>query len=302
MMARQPLSKAINYEKQTVKLKLDAVRGIKKFAVERLKLPKSKSYTHYVRLNREYPVWVVVAARPLSLEVKQWCYVVIGCASYRGYFSEEQAEKYAQRLRQNGWETDVGGAVAYSTLGWFSDPVLSSMLSGSVASLAELLFHEMAHQRLYIKGDSSLNEAFASLVGTEGARAWLQVNMPQELARYEMLLRVRADFSEMVHGLKTSLAEVYSSPAADDEKLARKQQLIRNFRDHYQRHKMSNWMGVGYYDDWVEFDINNAKLAAFATYNELLPELLQLLESCDRDYDRFYQVLEREQGRALSCD
>ncbi len=301
MMSRQPLSKAIHQETQTVRLKLDAVSGIKKFATEKLKLPKSNSYTHYVSLDREYPVWVVVAARPLSLEVKQWCYVVIGCASYRGYFSEEQAEKYAQRLRQNGWETDVGGAVAYSTLGWFSDPVFSSMLTGSVASLAELLFHEMAHQRVYIKGNSSLNEAFATLIGIEGARAWLRDTMPQGLERYETRLRVRADFAEMVHGLKTSLAEVYSSSVADNEKLASKQQLIRKFREQYQRHKTIKWNGTGYYDEWVESNINNAKLAAFTTYNQLLPDLLRLFESCDRDYDRFYKTIENGQWRARSC-
>lgn len=296
MLARQPIEKVIKRADAPLVHKLQLVQELKLFANSELALPNNKSYSSYVALERDYPVWVVVAAKPFSLQPKQWCYLVIGCAAYRGYFSKNSANKYAGELRSKGWEVYVGGAIAYSTLGWFADPLLPTMMRGNDSALAELMFHELAHQRIYVKGDSHFNEALATVVGERGALRWLQTFKPNSVAAYLKLMAAQRVFSQRVTTLKLSLQDVYRSELKSVDKIESKKKAIETFRQDYERLKQSKWAGNGYFDHWVAGNINNAKLAAFSTYYEQVPEFEQLLDDCDQNFKRFFETLDAYGG------
>ena len=174
MLAREPVENIIKTADDSLKKKLIISQEIRQFSIEELNLPDNKSYTSYVELKGSSPVWNVIAANELSLTPKQWCYLVIGCASYRGYYSRQAAERYAFELKNKGYDVSVAGVGAYSTLGFFADPLTSAMLDRDGASLAELMFHELSHQKVYIKNNTRFNEAFATVVGEQGAIVWLQ--------------------------------------------------------------------------------------------------------------------------------
>jgi len=303
MLARTSIDKAIAKAEPGIARKLELSKQLKSFAVASLALPNNNSYSSYVALKREYPVWVVVAAPKTSLEAKQWCYLVIGCAAYRGYFSKKAATRYAAKLERQGWDTHVSGASAYSTLGWFADPLLPSMMSGSDAAFAEVLFHELAHQRLYFNGQSDLNEAFASLVGEQGAQLWLQQNQVEDLPAYQSSLQAQRDFGALIDGLKVDLQQAYTSSDSEQQKEEQKHQLFAQFRNQYQVLKSGKWQGRGYYDRWLSRPLNNARLAGFSTYYALLPQLELLFAACGSDFKRLYKRLEENSDpyQTLAC-
>jgi len=310
MLARQPLERAIQkadkVEDHRLSEQLQLVGELRRYAIVELALPDNGSYDSYVALNREFPVWSVVAAEEFSIEAKTWCYPVAGCAAYRGYFSQKAAQNYANKLHQKGYETAVGGVGAYSTLGWFDDPVLPSMLRYGIADFAETLFHELAHQQLYIKDDSDFNEAFATVVGEQGAVRWLRANRPDLLTDYRRSLAARIGFGEMLENLKQRLALVYVSPRSPEEMRVAKQQLLQDLRIEYDKLKAKHWQGFAGYDHWFEQPINNARLAAFSTYRRQAPQLQLLLDSCQGDFVRFYKKLAAAKSTdnriPLSCD
>lgn len=291
MLARMPIDKALTKVEPHIANKLNLSKELKAFASKRLGLPDNRSYTNYVALEREYPVWVVIAAPEYSLNAKHWCYLVIGCAAYRGYFSEASANRYASKLQRQGLDTHVGGASAYSTLGWFSDPLLPSMMQGSDAGFAEVLFHELAHQKLYFNGRSDFNEAFASVVGEQGALLWLRENRPASVPAYQASLQARQDFSVLIERLKTKLREVYASGRAKAELETVKQTLFQVFQADYKALKAERWQNRGYYDNWLLTPINNARLAGFSTYHTLQPKLEALFIACGSDFTRYYRRL-----------
>lgn len=291
MLARQPIAKVIESAPLRLKQQLELSIELKRFAASELSLNNNNSYTRYVELDREFPVWNVVAAPEFSLAAKQWCYPVIGCASYRGYFNKNAAEKYALKMQNQGLETLVGGATAYSTLGWFSDPILPSMLRYGDTDFAETLFHELAHQRLYINGDSNFNEAFATVVGEEGAKRWLEEFRPDELDAYQTRLSVLRDFDNLLNALKDRLEGVYTSPLDDEPMRLAKQREFAQFESEYELLKARKWQGRGWFDRWFETPLNNARLASFSTYYESVDTINRLLRECDFDFDRFYRVL-----------
>jgi predicted aminopeptidase len=291
MLARVPLDKAIENAQEPVKAKLLLSKELITFAVEQLALPSSSSYKSYVALEREFPVWTVVAAAEFSLAAKQWCYPVIGCASYRGYFNQAAAHAYADKLKSQGLETEVGGASAYSTLGWFADPLLPSMMRYGDSEFAETLFHEIAHQKLYINGDSDFNEAFASVVGETGVMRWLQANNPAGLAAYRSSLRVQHQFYLLVANSKQALQAIYQSTLTPIEMAAEKYRVFDHLRASYKALKTQQWDGQDWYRSWFDNDLNNAKFAALSTYRQRVPELRALLTKCDQSLIRFYKVL-----------
>jgi len=296
MLARQPVDKVLKTADTELADKLTLTKELKEFAIRELALPDNKSYSTYVPLNREYPVWVVVAASQLSLEPKQWCYLIIGCASYRGYFSKSSAYEYAAKLKEQDWEVYVGGAAAYSTLGWFADPLLPTMMRGDDSALAELIFHELAHQKLYVKGDSEFNESMATVVGERGALRWLKQQRPNSVKRYQGQLQAQRQFSELVTNLKRILNQIYKSDADLDKKLAFKRNEIQAFRSDYEKLKSVEWSGRGYFDNWISSEINNAKLASFSTYYARAPEFNLFLDECNGDFWRFFASLEDNKG------
>jgi len=276
---------------EALKAKLLLSKNLRAFAVEELALPPSNSYKTYVALEREFPVWTVVAAPEFSLSAKQWCYPVIGCASYRGYFRESAAHAYAEKLRAKGLETEVGGAPAYSTLGWFADPLLPSMMRHGDTSFAETLFHEIAHQRLYVNGDSDFNEAFASVVGEVGVLRWLTQHRPYAIDEFKQQMNVREQFYTLVSRIKQRLQNVYESETSTEEMASAKDRVLDDLLTEYQGLKQSEWGGKAWYQTWFNERPNNAKFAALSTYRDRMPELRALLSQCGDSLPKFYKVL-----------
>ncbi len=288
MLARQPIDKAIVKSEGNRKELLILAKSLRQYAVDELSLPDNNSYLSYVDMQRKHPVWSIVAAPEFSIKPVRWCYPVVGCASYRGYFSEESAQKYAEKMRKKGLETEVGGVTAYSTLGWFNDPLIPSMLRRGEASLAEVMFHELAHQELYIKGNSAFNEAFATVVGEHGALRWLQKNKPEVAAVYRRRMQVRNDFSGLVKVTKGRLKMLYAEDLSEVDMRLKKQSVFDQFRQDYDELKMARWSGKAWYGGWLKTPLNNARMASFSTYRDLVPQFEALLESCGNNFERFY--------------
>lgn len=273
------------------KQKLAQTKTYLAFAQTELQLPSQGQYTHFVQLEGEYPIWSLVATPPLSLEPLTWCYPMIGCLSYRGFYRKEMAEAKAALLKNQ--DIYIAPATAYSTLGWFSDPILSNFLTLSDTQLAGLLFHELAHQKLYIKGDTTFNESFATAVEIEGVRRWttLHHKHPELYARYLQEKKIRQAFVAMVQKTRTALAAIYqNTELSDPEKIIQKQQQILQLRAHYQTLKTTEWDNKGYFDQWFQGPLNNAQLSTIGTYHDWVDAFLVLLAENNHDMNAFYKA------------
>jgi predicted aminopeptidase len=278
------------------------------FATAELKLPDNDSYRRYADLNRSAAVWNAVAAPELGLTLKTWCFPVLGCVGYRGYYSREPADALAQDLKSQGWETMVYGVPAYSTLGWSNwvggDPLLNTFLNWSEVELARLIFHELAHQVAYANDDTTFNESFATAVERIGGRLWMQRHgTEQARAEHAQRERRQEDFRVFTRRWRTELQALYAGPLGDPEKRLQKAKLMAQMRSQYQEMKQSQWNGFNGYDGWFE-RANNASFAVLAAYNELVPEFERLFERLGSDFPRFYAevkglaALPKDQRRA----
>ena len=266
--------------------KLSSVAAIRRYAVDELELPDNKSYTTYVALDRSYVVWNVVAAKEFSVDPERWCFPFAGCVAYRGFFARDKAENFQAQLTAAGLDTYSGGSSAYSTLGYFADPVLSTMVNGGEQYVASLLFHELAHQKLYIKGDSEFSEAFATTIEEYGTERWLMAHGTQaDVDRYRARRQRGADFGELIAAQQKRLREIYARPDSDDTKRAAKRAAFEALQSDYAALK-ARWGGNTEYDGWFAQPLNNATLAAVATYTGWVPILRARLES--RGLDGFY--------------
>jgi len=273
-----------------LKSRLAAAQQIRQFAVRELDLPDNGSYKTYAALERPFVLWNVVATPELSLQPLQWCFPIAGCVSYRGYYSKQAAQAYADALRTQHYDVQVGGVPAYSTLGWFDDPLLSTFIHYSDAELARMIFHELAHQVVYVPGDSSFNESFAMAVEEAGVQRWLSVQGNETLrVAYATHMARRQDFLALLLRYKARLEAVYASDLPDAEKRARKARLFRALQDDYQLLRQ-NWGGYAGYDRWFEQPLSNAHLAAVATYNDFLPGFKKLLEE-KKNFRAFYAAV-----------
>lgn len=270
---------------------LELVRRLRDFASQELRLPDNASYRSYADLERPFAVWNVFATPELSLEPKQWCFVFAGCVSYRGYFTQDKAEKFAAGLEQDGYDVYIGGVPAYSTLGWFSDPVLNTFIHRGEAELAGLLFHELAHQVVYVGGDSAFNESFATVVELEGVRRWFarHGSAPQAEA-YRQKIERREQFTALVLKHRARLAEIYASNLDDDAKRAAKKRTFSELRADYAALK-AGWNGHAEFDPWFEQDLNNAHLAAIGLYHRHVTALQKLLARQNGDLGAFYRAI-----------
>ncbi|WP_419912489.1 aminopeptidase [Hoeflea sp.] len=277
-----------------LKAQLTEARAIRAFASERLALPDNRSYRSYVDTGREFVTWAVFATPELSLEVRTWCFPVVGCVPYRGYFSREEAFRFAQGLADAGDDVYVAGIPAYSTLGWTSDPLLNTMFLRGETYLASVVFHELSHQVIYVQGDAAFNEAFAVSVEDSGTVLWLE-NKGDEAAlrRYRLAQRRNADFQDLVAETRAELQAIYTGDRSNADKRAQKRAAIERLRTRYRRLKARKWGGYCGYDAWFSEPINNAKLATIAVYNDLEPAFSRLLELCDGDYQRYYSAVRR---------
>jgi predicted aminopeptidase len=273
-----------------VKGKLAKVKEIRKFAASELGLPDNDSYTTYADLKRPFVMWNVVATPELSLKPMEWCFPVAGCVNYRGYYSKADAQAYAAELRSEKFDVDISGVPAYSTLGWFKDPVLSTFIQYPDGELARLVFHELAHQMVYVAGDSRFNEAFAVAVEEAGVERWLTLHGDDKMRRgYAMYEGRKHDFLALLLKHRQALKVNYDSDASDAEKRKQKAAIFRALKEDYLVLKES-WGGYGGYDRWFGEPLSNAHLASIATYHDLVPAFRALLVQ-KKDLRSFYQAV-----------
>lgn len=268
---------------------LSVIKTARQFAVDQLQLPDNDSYLKYADLGRPYVVWNVFAVEELSLSPKQHCFPVAGCVVYRGYFNEEAATAAAEALKSEGYDVHVGGVAAYSTLGWFDDPILNTMLRWEDWVIVQLILHELSHQKLYVKNDSAFNEALATAAARLGLEQWLEQEQQTELvARIEAYRTRQAEFNQLLLNTREKLATLYNSDQSRTAKRKGKTQIIAALSTEYETLKKQQWNGWAGFDRWFEKPINNARLLPVATYNQRVPEFLTLFEECAQDWSCFW--------------
>jgi len=273
--------------------RLERAEAIRGFASEELALPNNGSYRSYVDVGKPYVTWNVIATPALSLKPKTWCFPVVGCVAYRGYFDETDAHTYGDELAAENMDVAVVGARAYSTLGWFDDPILNTTLFEAEYRFAGTLFHELAHERVFVKGDTSFNESYAVAVEREGVRRWLERNAtPAMQAAYVEERARREAFLALVLATREELDSLYASSRGDTEKLAQKARIFERLRSNYEKLKVT-WGGYAGYDAWFESDLNNARLALLAAYNIYVPAFERLLAEQKGDMVMFHEAVEK---------
>lgn len=291
--ARQPISALLaepNSDPQ-LRARLQLALAARNFASAQLGLPDNQSYRLYADIQRPYVVWNLFASPQLSLAAELACFPLAGCVAYRGFYQEADARAAARQLSAQGLDTYVAGVEAYSTLGWFDDPLLSSMLKGDDQHLAALIFHELAHQRLYVSDDSRFNESFASFVEQQGLRQWL-------ISRGEVELdpagrAQREQFIALVLASRERLSELYASDLPRVAMQTAKQAEFARLRSDYQGLRERDWAGDGRYDGWINTPLNNAKLLPFGLYEQWLPAFGVLFKRAGGDWSRFYRHAEQ---------
>ncbi|MCG8381634.1 MAG: aminopeptidase [Gammaproteobacteria bacterium] len=274
--------------------KLLLVKEVRHFASEALHLPENDSYLSYADIGRAYVAWNVVATPALSLTPKTWCYPIAGCVTYRGYHSREDAQAYADSLAEQGYDVTINGAAAYSTLGWFDDPVLNTMIAWREPALIGIILHELAHQKLYIKDSSAFNESFASFVQREGVSRWYSAQgdidtLTQEQERYQR----RRDFLGLLNDTRQALEALYAQNLIPTAALAEKARIFATLQKQYQQIKTTQWQGYSGYDRWFSRPLNNARLASVSTYTRYIPAFQQLLDQNNGDLLAFYHETEK---------
>ena len=301
---------------EKLKAKLALTQKIRIFAAEELKLPDNPSYKRYADLKRKAVVWNVVAAPTLSLKLKTWCFPIAGCVGYRGYFSEAEAKLEAEELKKQDYDVSVYGVPAYSTLGWSNwaggDPLLSTFISYPEGELARIVFHELAHQVVYVADDTAFNESFATAVERLGGTRWLaKYGSDAVKAEYEVYDGRRRQFKALTKATRLQLAEIYDEkkPLAGDKptlsaiknraknedknenKVEIKNKIIESFKAQYELLKTS-WNGYAGYDNWVK-QANNAGFGALAAYDDGVPQFEALFEQQGGDWIKFYTAVQK---------
>lgn len=308
---RQPIEALIadNTRDPALRQRLAEVLEARTFASQALGLPDNRSYRVYAELGRPYVVWNLFATEAFSVQPVEHCFPIAGCVAYRGYFRQGAARGEAARLQAAGLDTHVAGVEAYSTLGWFADPLLSSMLRRSDEQLAALIFHELAHQQLYLPGDTAFNESYATFVEREGLRQWrarrgLPEQDEQGRARYRQLVQLLLD-------TRTRLATLYASPRSSVELQALKQAEFTALRQRYRALRDGAWGGDARFDRWFAQPLNNATLLPFGLYDRWVPAFAALFEHSGSDWSRFHEAVaalaersadEREAALARLCE
>ena len=297
MNKREPIDELIaaNSTPDELTARLQLVLEARQFSIDELHLPDNDSYRSYANLERDYVVWNVFAAPEFSIEAKSWCFPVVGCVSYRGYFAEDDARRKAMQLREEGFDVAVGGVAAYSTLGKFSDPVLNTMMHWDDTDLIAVMFHELAHQLLYIKDDSAFNESFATAVEEIGIERWLAARGQElEFENYRDKHELRKRLIQHIESAREELTEVYASSLDVEEMRARKSDRLS---------RLSQAL-TGEFDPrgdetpgWVNENLNNARLASMSLYHGRLAEFRELFAQCDQDIQCFY-----DRAKALSVE
>ncbi|WP_421682965.1 aminopeptidase [Stutzerimonas urumqiensis] len=289
LTAREPVAEIVADPARDSRLRarLAAALDARRFASAQLGLPDNDSYRLYADLDRPYVVWNLFATPAFSVEPIEHCFPIAGCVAYRGYFDQGRARAQAARLALRGLDTDVAGVEAYSTLGWFDDPLLSSMLRRDDQALAALIFHELAHQRLYVEGDTAFNESYASFVAREGLRQWrvargLPAPDPAVEAR-------RRQWVALVLETRERLRTLYAQAIPDVVKRARKEAEFLRLRSAYAALRDGPWQGDRRFDGWFEQPLNNAVLVPFGLYDQWVDAFAVLFAEVGGDWQRFHR-------------
>lgn len=289
MNKRRPIVEVIADDESSEELKarLTMVSDARAFSIDELQLPDNSSYRSYADLERDYVVWNVFAAPEFSLAPKRWCYPVAGCVAYRGYFAEDAANKHAQKLIEQGYDTTVGGVAAYSTLGRFSDPVLNTMMRWSDVELVATLFHELAHQKLYVKGDTAFNESFATAVADIGLEKWLaKKGQSDQLDARQTRAGLRRDVLSLIDEAKVQLEALYSSDLEPPNMRAQKTEILQGLSEDIQRAIAD---AGGSSSGWMSGPLNNARLASLGLYEGHVAAFRSVYAECDNDLACFYE-------------
>ena len=287
----QPVSAVMHDARvsDTVKRKLAVVQDARRFSIAQLGLPGDRQYDRYTDLHRRYVSWVVYAAPEFSVDAKAWWYPALGRLEYRGYFATTDADHEAARLRSRGFEVHVGKVEAYSTLGWFRDPVINTYLHRTDAELAELIFHELTHVKLFLPGDTDFNEAFATANAEEGVRRWLRSKGDRRaLTRYEAGLSKDGEIIRLLLDTRRKLQRLYADKSRNREAMRReKATILARMRDDYAKRR-----GYSRYDRTFGTPWNNARLNSVATYFDLVPGFERLLKGARGNLETFHASVE----------
>jgi predicted aminopeptidase len=294
MMRRaRPLDELVNDTATDPALRgrLQQAREMRAFATRELGLPDNASFASYADLGRPFVLWNVFATDELSVKLRQWCFPVAGCVGYRGYYSQDEARRFASQLRDQGLQAHVSGVPAYSTLGWFADPLLSTFIRYPEGELARLVFHELAHQVVYVKGDTAFNESFATAVEEIGVERWFGARpLDPGLQAYRDQAQRRREFTAMLVRHKAQLETLFASDLSDEEKRRGRQQVFESLQLDYQLLKQ-HWGGYAGYDRWFTEPISNPRLAAVGAYNDLLPAFRVLFKQSGASLPQFYAAV-----------
>ena len=276
-----------------LKQRLELVKEIRQFAFERLALPESDSYSSYAQLDQPYALQNLFAAPEFSTRLITWCYPIAGCTSYRGFYEQQRLDDFVEGLKADNNDIHIGRVPAYSTLGWFDDPVLSSFINWSDHRLAGLLFHELTHQKIYIDDDSKFNESLATAVQQVGIRLWLLAHKDEaELDRFNRSLLYRRDVVLLIEEARNQLAELYATEASAEIKRQQKQALFAQLPEQYETVADAHDYRDGF-ANWFSRDFNNAKLASVSTYNALVPAFVKMIEAHHNDFEAFFGYAEK---------
>ena len=290
--AREPMAKVIDDPQRPAALRqqLAKAQAARTFASEHLHLPDNQSYRLYADLQRPYVVWNVFATPEFSLNSINHCFPIAGCVAYRGFYTQSGARGEAALQHQQGRDVFVSGIEAYSTLGWFDDPILNTMLGWGDERLASVMFHELAHQRVYVQDDTEFNESFASFVEQEGARQWRVhqgLQMPKAKSQQQ-----REQFVALVLNTRERLHILYAKPLAAQRMRSLKAAEFERMRTEYRQLQDQQWAGNTRYDAWMNGPMNNAKLLPFGLYDQWVPAFSALFKHSGGDWQRFYAEVE----------
>jgi predicted aminopeptidase len=293
LSARKPIDRVLASPRTPADLKarLESVKAAREFAWRELGLPNNKSYTTYADLKRDYVVWTVTATPEFSVDPHEWCFPVVGCVAYRGYFKEKRARRFAARWHARGFDTMVDGTPAYSTLGKFNDPILNTMMSYGDDELASILFHELSHQLVYIQDDTAFNEAFAVAVEQEGLARWLKARGREpDLVRYRKRRERQAESLGVIRRYRAELKALYASGVAVDVMRSRKASVFARLVEELEALDRRYSVKSGIVED-LQGQPNNARLASLATYYDCVPGFERMLAENDHDLPRFYAAV-----------
>lgn len=290
---REPIDAVVAADSTSTRLasQLRLVEEARQFSIDELGLPDNDSYRSYADLDRDFVVWSIVAVPEFSLQAKTWCYPIVGCVSYRGYFSEKKAQAKAGDLREQGFDVAMGGVAAYSTLGRFADPILNTMTHWGDDDLVAAMFHELAHQLLYIRDDTEFNESFATAVEEIGMERWLtHREQSEQLAAWRQRRALRAEFTALLAKTREKLGTVYDSDVPAAVMRRQKQALLQDFAA--ASHALYNAAGQQA-PEWLNSELNNARLASTMLYHGRLQEFRALLTECKGELPCFYNAATR---------